>query len=56
MLDAILKYQEIEANILAIENEFLKSKERNQAADMKKVLNAGHARLLELEKLTNKAE
>ena len=51
MLDAILKYQEIEANILAIENEFLKSKERNQAADMKKVLNAGHARLLELEKL-----
>ncbi len=50
MLEAILKYQEIESNILAAENELAKSKERGLATEMQQVLKAGHARLLAIEK------
>lgn len=54
MLESILKYQEIESNILAAENELSKSKEREKAAEMQQVLKAGHSKLLSLEKTAEK--
>lgn len=50
MLENILKYQEIEANIVAAENELSKSKEREKATEMQQTLKNNHARLLSLEK------
>lgn len=54
MLQSILKYQEIESNIIASETELAKSKEREKATEMQQVLKAGHARLLSLEKTAEK--
>lgn len=50
MLENILKYQEIESNIIAAENELSKSTEREKAAQMQQVLKSGHGKLLSLEK------
>lgn len=50
MLENILKYQELEANIIAAENELSKSAEREKAAQMQQVLKSGHSKLLSLEK------
>lgn len=54
MLEEILKYQEIQVNILNAENELSKSKEREKAAQMQQILKAGHSRLVALEGLAQK--
>ena len=54
MLEAILKYQEIEANILAVETELSKSKERENASKMQQLLKNGREKILNLEKLAQK--
>lgn len=54
MLESILKYQEIESNILAAETELSKSKEREKAAEMQQVLKAGHNKLIAIESTAQK--
>ena len=49
MLENILKYQEIEGNLIAEENELLKSKDREKAAEIQQTLKNQHSRLVALE-------
>ena len=49
MLENILKYQEIESNLIAEENELLKSKDREKAAEIQQTLKNQHSRLVSLE-------
>lgn len=49
MLEKILKYQEIEGNLISEENELLKSKDREKAAEIQQTLKSQHSRLVALE-------
>lgn len=49
MLKSILKYQEIEGNLIAEENELLKSKDREKASEIQQTLKNQHSRLVSLE-------
>ena len=54
MLEEILKYQEIEIDIINAENELSKSSEREKAAEMQKILKAGHGKLVAIETAAQK--
>ena len=54
MIEKILDYQKIESEIIALENELLKSTEREKAAEIQASLKKQHARLLSLEKAAEK--
>lgn len=49
MLENILKYQETEGTLISEENELLKSKDREKAAEIQQTLKNQHSRLVALE-------
>lgn len=49
MLENILRYQEIESGLISEENELLKSKDREKAAEIQQTLKNQHSRLISLE-------
>ena len=54
MLENILKYQEIEGDLIAEENELLKSKDREKAAEIQQTLKNQHSRLVALDNQASK--
>lgn len=54
MIEKILDYQKVEAEVLNLESELSKSKDREKAVEIQQTMKNQHARLLTLEKLAEK--
>ena len=54
MIEKILDYQKTEAELIALETELSKSKDREKAVEIQQIMKNQHARLLTLEKLAEK--
>lgn len=54
MLDKIIEYQNTESKLIAKENELLRSKDREKATEIQKILKSQHAKLIELDNLAQK--
>lgn len=54
MIEKILDYQKTEAEIIALENDLAKSKDREKASEIQLILKRQHARLVTLEKMAEK--
>lgn len=54
MLEKIIEYQNIEAEVVSAENELAKSPDREKASEIQQVLKNQHARLIALEKSAEK--
>lgn len=54
MIEKLLNYQKVEADLVSTENELLKSKDREKAAEIQQTLKNHHSKLISLEKAAEK--